>query len=160
VEEWDIYDNYRNKTNRFHVRGTPFENGEYHIVVHVWIMNDKGEILLVKRHPKKPFPNLWECPGGSVLRGEDSCQAAIREVQEEIGVSLFLSNGKVIKSERRDHFNDFYDVWLFNQSFNLADCVLQKDEVSDSKWVTKRELHSMYNEKYLVPTLSYFRELL
>ncbi|PEZ08178.1 DNA mismatch repair protein MutT [Bacillus sp. AFS018417] len=157
MEVWDIYDKNRNKTNKTHVRGTPLAVGDYHIVVHVWIRNKKDDILLTKRHPDKPHPNLWECSGGSILAGENSLDGAVREVKEEIGINLSRSNGKLIKSERRDVYNDFYDVWLFNQSFEITETILQKDEVSDIKWVTKSELESMYNSNCIVPTLSYFK---
>ncbi|MGM0921330.1 MAG: NUDIX hydrolase [Bacillota bacterium] len=160
MEFWDIYDKNRNKTKRKHERGIPLSDGDYHLVVHVWIMNDKGEVLLTKRHQNKPSPNLWECPGGSVLAGEDSLEGAIREIKEEIGIDLYWRNGKLIKSERRDTFNDFYDVWLFNQSFEITNTTLQNEEVSDAKWVSKSELESIYKSNNLVPTLSYFSNTL
>ncbi|MCP1123721.1 hypothetical protein NKR74_10370 [Bacillus sp. 3103sda1] len=78
-------------------------------------------------------------------------------MKEEVGINLSRSNGKLIKSERRDVYNDFYDVWLFNQSFEITETILQKDEVSDIKWVTKSELESMYDSNCIVPTLSYFK---
>ncbi len=157
MEIWDVYDKNKNKTNKRHVRGEKLADGDYHVVVHVWIKNNKGEILLTKRHPDKTYPNLWECPGGSILAGESSLDGAIREVKEEIGINLFKFNGKMIKSERRDAYNDFYDVWLFDQSFEITETVLQEDEVSDIKWVTKFELANMYDSKKIVPTLDYFR---
>ncbi len=159
MEVWDVYDKNRNKTNKMHVRGAKLSDGEYHIVVHVWIRNQMGEILVTKRHKNKTYPDLWECPGGSILAGESSLEGAVREVQEEIGINLLSSNGKIVKSERRDAYNDFYDVWLFDQSFELTDTVLQEDEVSDIKWVTKSELENMYHANCIVPTLDYFKVL-
>lgn len=157
MEIWDVYDKNKNKTNKRHVRGEKLADGDYHVVVHVWIKNYKGEILLTKRHPDKTYPNLWECPGGSILAGESSLDGAIREVKEEIGIKLLKFNGKMIKSDRREAYNDFYDVWLFDQSFEITETVLQEDEVSDIKWVTKFELANMYDSKNIVPTLDYFR---
>ncbi|WP_407268583.1 NUDIX hydrolase [Radiobacillus sp. PE A8.2] len=156
MELWDVYDKDRNKTNKQHKRGTPLPEGDYHIVVHVWIMNSDGQILITKRHPDKPHPNLWECPGGSVLAGEDSLDGAIREVNEEIGITLSKLNGRLIKSERRDQYHDFYDVWLFQQSFNLSETLLQQEEVTDIKWVTKAELDKLHEACGLVSTLSYY----
>ncbi|WHY71580.1 NUDIX hydrolase [Fictibacillus enclensis] len=159
METWDVYDKRRNKTNKLHVRGDSLADGEYHIVVHVWIKNDKGEILLAKRHEDKHFPNLWECPGGSVLAGETSLQGALREVKEEIGITLSRSNGRLLKSERRDHFQDFCDVWLFHQSFDLRATNLQKDEVIDIKWVTEAEMDSMFEFHCMVPVLDYYKSM-
>lgn len=121
LELWDLYDKNRIKTGRVHKRGAPLAEGDFHIVVHVWIRNNKGEILLTKRHQDKTHPNLWECTGGSILVGEDSIEGALREVKEEIGISLLRSNGKLVKSERRDIYNNFCDVWIFDQSFEISE---------------------------------------
>lgn len=119
----------------------------------------KGEILVTKRHPDKTHPNLWECTGGSVLAGEESQEGAFREVKEEIGIELIKSNGKLVKSERRDLYNNFCDIWIFDQSFDLSSAVLQEDEVIDIKWVTRSELDSMYDSGLIVPTLSYYKDI-
>lgn len=159
LELWDLYDKNRLKTNRVHKRGTPLAEGDYHIVVHVWIRNNKGEILLTKRHQDKTHPNLWECTGGSILVGEDSIEGALREVKEEIGISLLRSNGKLVKSERRYIYNNFCDVWIFDQSFEILETELQQDEVSDIKWVTVSELDNIYSSNLIVPTLSYYKKI-
>lgn len=159
LELWDLYDKNRIKTDRIHKRGTPLAKGDYHIVVHVWIRNNKDEILLTKRHQDKTYPNLWECTGGSILVDEDSIEGALREVKEEIGISLLRSNGKLVKNERRDIYNNFCDVWIFDQSFDISETKLQQDELSDIKWVTRSELDNIYSLNLLVPTLSYYNKI-
>lgn len=159
LEVWDIYDKNRKKTYKRHVRGTELAAEDYHIVVHVWIRNNKGEFLLTKRHPNKHYPHLWECPSGSIVAGESSLGEAIREVEEEIGIQLLRTNGQLVKSERRDCFNDFYDVWLFDQSFEISDTILQEEEVTAIQWVTKLELERMLHANNIVPTLSYFTSI-
>jgi len=37
MEPWDIYDINRNFTNRKHIRDILLAEGDYHLVVHVWI---------------------------------------------------------------------------------------------------------------------------
>lgn len=138
MELWDIYDKNRNKTGEKHERGTPLSKGHYHLVASAWIMNDKGEFLIGKRHEDKKHPNLWECPGGAVLAGETSLEGVLREVKEEIGIDLEGRDYKLLKSERRDEFNDFFDAWLFTRSFELDETTLQPEEVTDVKWVTKQ----------------------
>lgn len=159
MEVWDLYDKNRQKTNKRHVRGTALAAEDYHIVVHVWIRNNKGEFLLTRRHPNKHYPHLWECPGVSIVTGESSLDGAIREVEEEIGISLLKTNGQLVKSERRDCFNDFYDVWLFEQSFEISDTKLQEEEVTAVQWVTKLELEKMLHANNVVPTLCYFTSI-
>lgn len=59
--------------------------GTYHLVVHVCVFNQKGEMLIQQRQPfKQGWPNLWDVTmGGSALAGETSQQAAMRELKEE-----------------------------------------------------------------------------
>ncbi len=60
-EFWDLYNANREQINRFHKRGDVLEDGTYHIVVNVWIINSKTEVLLTQRHPqKKLWGGLWE----------------------------------------------------------------------------------------------------
>ena len=49
-------------------------------------MNDKGEILLMKRDnkPSIPFPDTWDIFGGHVEDGETPEEGMRREIQEEL----------------------------------------------------------------------------
>jgi 8-oxo-dGTP diphosphatase len=51
------------------------------------IVNDSGEILLLKRM-KDPEKGYWSIPGGTVEFGETIEETIIREVFEEIGVTI------------------------------------------------------------------------
>ena len=58
---------------------------------------------------------MWECVGGSVLRGESSVDGAVREVKEEVGIDLSPAAGILVDSEVRKIvngtvFNDIKDV--------------------------------------------------
>src|SRR5574344_1719910 len=94
-ELWDVYNKDREKLSKSHTRGdgTRLLPGEYHLVVSVAIFNDKGELLIQKRHKcKRVSPGKWDISaGGSAIRGEDSKAAAIRETKEEIGVDIQLN---------------------------------------------------------------------
>lgn len=86
-EYWDLYDENRRPLGETHLRGLALPKGTYHIVVEVWTVNSKGEILLTLRDPKKEtYPDKWECTGGSILAGETSKTGAVRELFEEIGI--------------------------------------------------------------------------
>ena len=70
MELWDLYDKNRHFTGLDHVRGEEIPQGYYHLVVHVWIRNSRGEYLISQRSADRPtFPLMWECVGGSVLKG-------------------------------------------------------------------------------------------
>jgi 8-oxo-dGTP pyrophosphatase MutT (NUDIX family) len=146
AEFWDILDENRNKTGRLHERGKPMAVGEYHLIVHVWIMNSKKEFLISKRTPNKPYPNMWECTGGSAVAGDDSLTTALKEVSEELGIALNPENGHLFKSYIRAHENesyDFADVWFFRQDVQLSEIVFQPDETCDAMWASADKIREM-----------------
>lgn len=156
-EMWDIYDANRRFTGRLHRRGDFLDDGEYHLVVHVWLMNSRGEFLLTKRTPNKGFPNMWETTGGSALAGDDSLTAALREVKEETGLSADPDCGSCVMSFRRD--NNFVDVWLFQQDFNLDDVVLQEGETCGKMYANADKIKELGNNGLFVP-YTYLQQLL
>jgi 8-oxo-dGTP diphosphatase len=45
-----------------------------------------GRVLVAERTPKQLSPGFWELPGGKIDPGESPQEAAIRELEEEIGI--------------------------------------------------------------------------
>ena len=133
------------------------KEGEYHLVVHVWIRNSRGEFLLTKRSPNKGFPNMWESTGGSALTGDDSLTAALREVREETGLCLDPQNGKRVLTYRISDY--FRDVWLFRQDFDLRDVVLQPGETVDKMYADRSMIMELAERGAFVP-YGYLEELL
>ena len=69
------------------------QKGLWHKSVHVWILNDKNEILLQYRcADKKLYPNTWDVSfAGHISAGESSIDAVIREGKEELGIKVDLN---------------------------------------------------------------------
>ena len=90
MERWDIYTADRVKTGRTWPRGTELKDGDYHLVVHVCLFNEQGQMLIQQRQPfKEGWPNMWDLSvGGSATTGDTSQTAAERELFEELGLSL------------------------------------------------------------------------
>lgn len=156
MEKWDLYTKNREKTGKEHIRGERLPEGFYHLVVHIWIRNCKGEYLISQRSANRPtHPLMWECVAGSVLMGESSIDGALREVKEEVGLDLEPETGKILFSKVRE-CNDILDTWLFEYDgdLNLDDATT--DEVADCKWMTVSEIRKLYEDNRLVPTLDYF----
>ena len=90
MELWDIYDIDRRRTGKTITRGEKLPDGGFHLVVHICVIGSDGRMLIQQRQPfKMGFSNLWDVTtGGSAVAGEDSRQAAHRELLEEIGLDL------------------------------------------------------------------------
>lgn len=156
-ELWDVYDSERKLTGRTHRRGDPMPEGDYHLSVHVWIQNSRGEFLNTKRSPNKGYPNMWENTGGSAVAGDDSLSAALREVREETGFVLNPRNGqRIIEMKGKNYFAD---VWLFKQDFDLKDVILQEGETCDVRWASRVQME-MDMEKGLFVPVKCFEEIM
>lgn len=70
-----------------------YEKRLSHRIVHVMVVNTKGELLLQKRSMRKAYmPGAWvTSAGGHALTGETYEEAALREMEEEIGVVCSLT---------------------------------------------------------------------
>lgn len=162
MEIWDLYNEKRELVGIDHIRGTELPKDCYHLVVHVWIKNRKGQYLISQRSASRPtFPLMWETVGGSVLKGENSLQGAIREVKEEVGIDLENIEGKIVFSKIRGiigekNFNDILDVWLFEYDGTVLLEQATTDEVAQTKWLYPEQIKELYNSKQLVSTLEYF----
>ncbi|MGV8981435.1 NUDIX hydrolase [Clostridium sp.] len=143
MELWDIYDKNRQKTGRTHERGKDMLTGDYHLVIHVWIINDKGEFLIQKRQPwKEGYPDMWDCSvAGSAILGDTSEKAAIRETKEELGIDLDMSKSKLLFTV--EFSRGFDDIWLVRQNVDINDLKLQYEEVADAKWVAESEIREL-----------------
>ena len=144
MELWDILDKDGNKTGQIKPRGTILPENEYHLVVHVWIVQPDGRFLVSKRTQNKPWPLMWECTGGSATVGDDSITTALKEVREELGIQLDPTLGE--KYLRYINGQTIYDVWLFRQSVDLADVVLQEGETCDAAYKTQEQILQMIDE--------------
>ena len=162
MELWDLYNERRELTGRDHIRGEEVPQGYYHLVVHIWIRNSKGEYLMSQRSADRPtFPLMWECVGGSVVKGEDSLTGALRETQEEVGLTLSPEDGKLVYSVvgrvvSSVKFTDILDVWLFEYDgpVSLEDATTK--EVVRTAWMTKEHIKELFDAGELVHTLDYF----
>lgn len=148
-ELWDVYDENRQLTGRVHRRGDRMPEGDYHLVVDIWIRNSEGKFLITKRSPNKGYPNMWEMTGGSALAGDSSLEAAVREVQEETGLVLPPENGRLVWQYRRH--DSFKDVWLFDYDFDLAQVVLQEGETCDKGVASREEIGQLMAAGKFVP---------
>ena len=151
MEQWDIYDSNRVRTGKIKARGTRLQADEYHLVIHVCIINSDNQLLIQQRQPfKSGWPNLWDVTvGGSALAGENSQVAAERELMEEIGYEADLS-------QKRPNFSinfnrGFDDFYILKAEVDLSKLTLQYEEVQAVKWANREEIIQMIEEDIFIP---------
>ena len=143
TEKWDVLDERGRPTGKTTLRGKNLlRQGEYHLVVHIWIISDKGDFLIQRRSDsKKLMPGEWAATGGAAVAGENSFVAARRELLEELGIRT--NHDTLLKLLRIRRRNSFLDVWITTFNGNIQNLHLQKSEVAEAKWVKREELEEM-----------------
>lgn len=64
------------------------KSGEARTRVLAAVVSRGAEYLVCQRPPHKRHGGLWEFPGGKLERGESDADAAVRELREELGVTV------------------------------------------------------------------------
>jgi isopentenyldiphosphate isomerase len=82
-------------------------NGLLHREIHVWLFNDKGEVIFQKRGPNKDtYPGLLDASvGGHVEINDDYKTTAVKEVEEETGLKIEKKDLIFLEKIRRDAFD-------------------------------------------------------
>ncbi len=104
------------------------------VSVHGFVVNRKGEFLVVRRAMNDSLPGIWEMPGGKVEFGEDPKAAVVREVREETGLDIIpirpLNTGSSVKDNKHSTRIAFMAIksWL-DQGVTLS------REHTSYKWI-------------------------
>lgn len=142
TQEWnDVYDERRCLTGKVHRRGTPWQPGEYGLVVCVWVYDGRGHLLLTRRAKGKSFAGTWENSGGAAQAGETSRQAIARELFEETGIRAEEEEFELLDSEKDR--NTFYDFYCLRRQVALENVVLLPGETDDVMWASFGKVHWM-----------------
>lgn len=97
---------------------------------------DKDKFMICQRPAHKARGLLWEFVDGKVEPGETKEQALIRECQEELAVTLSISNVFM------DVVYEYPDLTVHLTLFNAAilEGIPKKLEHNDIKWITPSEI--------------------
>ena len=55
------------------------------------VIERDGRVLIAQRPPGKLLPLKWEFPGGKVEPGEEPAAAIVREIHEELGCAIVIT---------------------------------------------------------------------
>lgn len=155
MEYLEIVDEENNLTGKTEERDIVHAKGLWHREIAVWIMNEKGEILLQKRSPnKKQGANNWSTScAGHVDIGEEPIKAAIREIREELGIPvkeddlkhLFTAKNKRVLT---NSFNNiFCYLYFLKVNTPIEEFTIDTEEVSEIKYIPFEEFEQLVKDK-------------
>jgi len=125
-----------------------------HPVVHMHLLNSKGEIFLQKRAMTKDLlPGYWDTSvGGHVSPGESAEEALKRETLEELGISDFKYRFEVkyIWESKREREL----VYSFT---GISETVPQinRDEIDDGRFWSLKEIRGNLNRNIFTPNFEH-----
>jgi len=127
-------------TGKTCLKSDAHRKGLYHQTIHVWFYTDTKKILLQKRAAvKKVFPSLWDVSvAGHIGSGEKIEVAAIREVHEEIGMTIKETDLQKI-GFRKDEIvhpngildNEFKHIYVCKLNKSIDQLKMQPEEIDD-----------------------------
>ena len=145
--------------SRHHAHAT----GALHRTVHVWVCDDQGNLLLQKRaRTKRSYPDLWDTScAGHISAGQESLQAAVREMVEELGIEISETELKrigtlpqsLVQKDKGRIDNELTDIYLLLKNIPLEKIVCDPAEVAGVRYVHFSELQKMVldHDPQLVP---------
>lgn len=146
-EQIDIVNEQNEPTGEVVGRKEAHERKLWHRCANVYFYRVNAvqvEVLVHRRAANKASdPNKWDITfGGHLKAGQGVLEAAISEIQEEVGISMLeedIKEGewKIVGS--RGHFDKEY---FYNFTGNIGDIRLQTEEIQEVKWITLADIES------------------
>lgn len=110
-----------------------------HIILVVSVTIYKNEKVLIVQETKPIAFNKWNFPSGRIEYGEDIQKAAIREVKEETGYDVKLTNTTGIYNFKSATNNQVI-LFHFTSEMIGGSIHLREKEISASKWIRLENL--------------------
>lgn len=152
MERFDILDINGERTGRTALKGTALRTGEYYLGVHVYVYRTPDIFLLQQRALDKKFlPGGWDIHMGHVIAGESSSQAAVREIQEELGVDVRMANFRHAHRFLWEEYHHMVDIYFLKLDKMISELHLQASEVIDVKFVSRSEMIELVTKMYYRP---------
>ncbi|NME70655.1 8-oxo-dGTP diphosphatase MutT [Flammeovirga aprica] len=105
-------------------------------VVAAVIIDDQQRLLITQRPLHKSQGGLWEFPGGKVENSESNEEALVREIKEELSVTITV--GEFIDSCQHDYGNIVIELIAYFSK--VKEGSIQLNEHIDMQWISVEEL--------------------
>lgn len=108
----------------------------------------KGKVLIVQRAKNDEIGGgTWECVGGKIEFGEDLETALLREIKEEVGLSVTVEKILYATTFKTDPTRQVV-ILTYLCSSNSKDAILS-NEHSNYKWATKEQLRLLLSREII-----------
>ena len=153
----DILNSSGSFTGAVKLKSEAHKKGLWHASAQIWIYTPNGEILIQKRAPNKDtYPNLWDISvAGHLSAGDTSISAALREIEEEIGLVISaeaLQLLKTIKNSKKPSKaitdNEFNYLFICCSPISTKQLKLQVEEVSEVKLLPIIDFENQLKNNY------------
>lgn len=141
VCRYDEYGNYLGPVER----ETAQQNGWWKKGCSVAIINSNNQILLSKRAEGRRNAEAWELCSGHVRDGEHSSETITREMKEELGLERINKLIPLRQNMKTDPSKEhlFVDVYMLEQDVDINTVKVQKEEVSEVRWMNLSEVKEL-----------------
>ncbi|CAM4239653.1 NUDIX hydrolase [Zobellia nedashkovskayae] len=170
----DILDSEGNATGKTAMKSEAHRVGWFHPTVHIWFYTGTGQVLIQKRSKNKAiFPLLWDVSvAGHIGAGENIKISAVREIEEEIGLTIQIEELEkigIFKSVHRHSENlidcEFHHTFLCKLKVPLHELKKQESEVDDLALVSliqfSQETWGLANpQKYVPHSTEYYKTII
>jgi len=149
ADTYEVLDEHGHKTGQLLDRQTIHSQQLWHETVNVWVINNRGELLMQLRAPGVELaPDVWDVTVGTHLRpGEDPVEAAIRALKgafnleaapEELKHLFNLQSANPLPSHRTH--NVFEHVFLLQATPDIEKLTYDTKKIADLAWVPLNKL--------------------
>lgn len=156
MELFDILNEDGTRSGIVKERGVAHREGALHGTVHMWIVRKKEtgfDVLLQKRSEfKDSNPGDYDISSaGHITAGDEPLTAAVREMQEELGLKVTPEQLHYVGTHRgafeavfhgrmfKD--NELSSVYVYTEPVDEGMLTLQEEEVEEVRWMDYEECH-------------------
>jgi isopentenyldiphosphate isomerase len=121
--------------------------GLKHRATHVLVFNSRGEVFLQKRSMKKDRqPGVWDSSAsGHLASGEGYDACAVRELREEIGLTVAQTPERLFKIDACEETDQEF-VWVYRCQHD-GPFALHPDEIDEGGWFTPADVTQWMKER-------------
>ena len=145
----DVVNEQNQLTGMQKLKSEIHRDNDWHRASHMWIYNDQGEILFQKRSLiKDTFPGKWDITGGHVGAGETYLNTAVRELEEELGITVAPEDLETLDMHKTEDIGrEFQQVYLLRLNQPSSSFRLQEEEVLEARFIPIKELRTHLTDK-------------